>query len=65
MYYEVWRDAEQKTHIISEMSTEYIKNCIKSIEAQCWDKLLKDGTYDKSPEKEYQVLSPEWCEWVS
>lgn len=43
MYYEVWKDSENKNHIISDMSTEYIRNCIKRIESQCWEKLLKDG----------------------
>ena len=62
MYYEIWKDAEGKNHIITDMTTQYIKNCIKQIENVCSLKQLKSGKYDENPDEEYKVLSPEWCE---
>ena len=57
MYYEVWIDADGKRHIIDEMETKYIENCIESIKKQCWPTLIESGEYDERPKQDYQVLS--------
>ena len=62
MYYEVWIDADGKRHIIDEMETKYIENCIESIKKQCWPTLIESGEFDERPKQDYQVLSAEWCE---
>lgn len=61
MIYEVWKDAEGKYHEITEMDTEYIKNCIKQIESaiRCFDVKTNEGR-ETEDDGEFNPFSKKW-----
>lgn len=58
MNYTLWEDSEGNVHEISEMSTKYIKNCIKCIENTNYNIYTKESA---KKDKTHNIFGPWWC----
>ena len=55
MNYVSWIDSDGQAHDISEMPTEYIKNCIKCIQNSDYENKTKKDAQKKLDEKSEQL----------
>lgn len=63
MIYEVWKDYAGKYHIISEMDTQHIRNCIKQIETSIRRYNVRpDEGWETKNDDEFTPLGKEWSE---
>ena len=58
MNYVSWIDSDGQAHDISEMPTEYIKNCIKCIQNSDYENKTKK---DAQKDKEHKIFEAWWC----
>lgn len=56
--HEYWIDGDGKKHLISEMKTKYIKNCIDQINNAVSFYAIKNDSLDEDSDN---VLSSKWC----
>ena len=60
--YEYWIDGDGQKHLISEMKTQYIKNCISQINnAVLLYSTIKNDEDDSLDNDSDSVLSSKWC----